>query len=550
MSQETQSPISKLHVELLWSIFLINTHPRYGDTFRAWTSPTIVESKDRPLTVIRRSSQVCKKWRDIILGAPALWGKVIDISLLCRLATEDWMNEVIRRSRGQWLYIATDNYRVLTKPLTLVKLLDDHWERIRALKATVRTGRDQSHIVEQLSQILRRPNKSIQSFKLELRFSLFGERPILDVEPPLFANSAPSLTAFHCANSFLNLDSPSPWFFQLRTLHIALEAWTYKIPQVLKALEGIPALETFTLSGENFHSDVEALPKNSIALPKLKALMLNINYIMTVKTVLDTLFIPPDCNFMVLTKYMCQAEDALDLSDACQTFHRFAQKYSNAYNTTSILLSISPAEFKFRDICPFPGASDFALEVSSSPFGEFFTPDCLSCLLSSFADCRFDKVDYMDLHLPSSGARIAPDDPNLVRFLSGLSSLTTMGLIESTLEFFVSYKSVIDPRIFSNLNTLMCDIMPLRDMSAGALLPFLKWRRDASVPIRKLDLTELDFTDLPQDLDFLEEMADLTVVWCASSEEVSHREYLCGSGNPGVLVGMGSVNTSPTDVDT
>jgi hypothetical protein len=84
--------ISKLGRDLLWKVFLINsdTNSRLSVEstiqFNEATGKRL--SRDEiffiysPLTIARRSSQVCRLWRDIILSSPSLWGRIIDFDYL------------------------------------------------------------------------------------------------------------------------------------------------------------------------------------------------------------------------------------------------------------------------------------------------------------------------------------------------------------------------------------------------------------------------------------------------------------------------------------
>ncbi|KJA24789.1 hypothetical protein HYPSUDRAFT_38451 [Hypholoma sublateritium FD-334 SS-4] len=50
------------------------------------------------LHTARATSQVCRQWRDLMLEAPLLWAKLIDMDICDNDGKLDWINEIIRRS--------------------------------------------------------------------------------------------------------------------------------------------------------------------------------------------------------------------------------------------------------------------------------------------------------------------------------------------------------------------------------------------------------------------------------------------------------------------
>ncbi|KDR84473.1 hypothetical protein GALMADRAFT_237349 [Galerina marginata CBS 339.88] len=57
-------------------------------------------SNNDALKDTRRTSQVCHRWRQILLEYPLVWGRLIDLNALCKVTVkEEWGNEVLRRSQ-------------------------------------------------------------------------------------------------------------------------------------------------------------------------------------------------------------------------------------------------------------------------------------------------------------------------------------------------------------------------------------------------------------------------------------------------------------------
>ncbi|KDR68522.1 hypothetical protein GALMADRAFT_256750 [Galerina marginata CBS 339.88] len=350
------SPISKLHAELLLSIFHMNTLTDVvnAESDAAWFSDVSPKMQDRPLTIVRRSSQVCRKWRGVILESSSLWGKVVDMSLLCGLARGHWLNEVIRRSGQQFLHVTTDNAGVSSRLPALIVLLDDHWERIRSLNVTMVVGYSAGMLVrEEVSRILRRPTEVLQSFRVEIKIDGLQIANFL-VDVPLFANSAPCLTAFSSGHLFLGQHTPNSWLSQLQTLFLSSGLPTYTLQQILQALEGMPGLVTFTITGHSVHP-VTSNAHKVVSLPNLKFLRILSGQIVTVTAILDNLVVPAGCTLVAIATQGDQFDEEEELDPrAYQSFRHYSQNYFQVYTSTSLALSITPRTFRFSDTTPHP----------------------------------------------------------------------------------------------------------------------------------------------------------------------------------------------------
>jgi hypothetical protein len=122
-------PIAKLHHDLLWQIFAINTTldlPKIGQNFRT-CSPY-----PSPLTTARHTSQVCASWRQLIIDSPSLWGNIIDLRSL-QQKSDAWRNEVLIRTGNSDLSIFGNLGGEGRKHMKefLEKLLKNHWTRIK-----------------------------------------------------------------------------------------------------------------------------------------------------------------------------------------------------------------------------------------------------------------------------------------------------------------------------------------------------------------------------------------------------------------------------------
>ncbi|KAF9559642.1 hypothetical protein CPC08DRAFT_708686 [Agrocybe pediades] len=86
-------PISVLHEEVLWKVFLLNTDFGIYSTFES-----------SPLTTARHCSHVRRQWRSIFLSSSVIWGRVVDIEDLGQKKS-GWKKEVFTRSGEALLWV-------------------------------------------------------------------------------------------------------------------------------------------------------------------------------------------------------------------------------------------------------------------------------------------------------------------------------------------------------------------------------------------------------------------------------------------------------------
>lgn len=125
-------PIHKLPHDLLYYIFLTNTHHVHRRIPRNFNSaPT-----NQGLVTTRRCSQVCQEWRRIILSSSSLWGRLLDLNLL-QQSTHHWREEVLRRTgTSAPIWITMTSYPEPIPQVVedfLFKVMNEHWNRIEVL---------------------------------------------------------------------------------------------------------------------------------------------------------------------------------------------------------------------------------------------------------------------------------------------------------------------------------------------------------------------------------------------------------------------------------
>ncbi|PPQ80596.1 hypothetical protein CVT25_001558 [Psilocybe cyanescens] len=200
------SPIYHLNLDILWRVFSMNAG-------LYWTTRTnFMDKSQRALSVLHRSSQVCRRWRQIILGSPALWGMVFELDLL---AQDDnrWRKLMMDRAKNSRLCInGTIRGGHPGSRAFFVNLLHNHWPRIRRFDVFVE---DHYLFEPETWDVFQRPALQLEIFKLYFEKE---ESAIFSIsDHPIFSNNAPVLREFMFPDTssttslfFLKHINPSP----------------------------------------------------------------------------------------------------------------------------------------------------------------------------------------------------------------------------------------------------------------------------------------------------------------------------------------------------
>ena len=94
-----------------------------------------VNNKPPVLRDVKSISQLCRLWREIVVGWSSLWGRVISLDELNQVR-DDWRTEVLRRTKTPALHI----FGILEDMRTLyfvLSLMDTQWSRVRRLELDI-----------------------------------------------------------------------------------------------------------------------------------------------------------------------------------------------------------------------------------------------------------------------------------------------------------------------------------------------------------------------------------------------------------------------------
>ncbi|KAF4613358.1 hypothetical protein D9613_010841 [Agrocybe pediades] len=258
------SPITILHEDLLWKIFLEITN----DARELFLPDT------RPISTIRRCSQVHRHWRSLILSSSSIWGRLIDMNAL-RRKTDDWMKEVVRRAGDAllWVYGEVGDSQ---RHHFLFDFLQENWRRVEMLVVTWTfwtlrlPSEDDTQLQRMKWAFLQEPAPCLRWFGLSARVlnicKLLPEH--------LFAGNAPLLTDFRIYRDSegkykYKFSTQASWIPNLSAVTFSEE---FTVAEVLNALRKMPRLQYLSLYVKSSSGSAADFRGSMMFLPALRTL--------------------------------------------------------------------------------------------------------------------------------------------------------------------------------------------------------------------------------------------------------------------------------------
>ncbi|KAF9562569.1 hypothetical protein CPC08DRAFT_372937 [Agrocybe pediades] len=99
--------ITRLPHEVLWNIFSMNANMYDDEPSRKNEYHLLADLGRRAMVTTWKSTHVCRQWREIIIGATSLWGKLIDLEVLSFI-DHIWFNEIMARTGS--LYLSKEKF--------------------------------------------------------------------------------------------------------------------------------------------------------------------------------------------------------------------------------------------------------------------------------------------------------------------------------------------------------------------------------------------------------------------------------------------------------
>ncbi|KAF9476846.1 hypothetical protein BDN70DRAFT_881897 [Pholiota conissans] len=535
VSSATIPPAFKLDDYLLWRIFITIADSEEG-------IHRLYPYHSSALHTIRRGSQVCRYWRDVILNSPSLWASVVNLTHL-QQKTDHWRDVVLRRS-GTALLTVTGAVDIAQ---SLLFILDTQWKRIRKLDVVVYDFRS---LEDERWKALQQPAPCLESFRLGCARGtpLFLQDASSNI---LFADYAPLLHEFSASQiNFLTLP---PWFAHIRVLHISS---CFTMPQLLDSLVDAHFLEW--LDVQNGFTPVTGLDRFRelpvVVLPRLSRIQIRSN----VGTCLDFLEqIQPvyGCSLALQTDDPTDAPTVwgpLLLDKLRRIVSRYSKAYFSTHNIRELSLDIQKGRFRFSgyadNMPPFnsPECHYFNVWINSRTG---FTPTIVSLLFNCLASCPFTgitslifkMVDILDFDV---------SDSDFVSFISSLPNVEVLQTGFKTIALLNGLRCDAAPHsptelpppivtpchAFPLLKTVKIqEIDQIQVNLEDVVTDFFRWRNDSGVRIESLELMIYGYvTTRTPDLSFLEYLVPgMEVVWRSAGPMM---RYVCGEGNPNKLV--------------
>jgi hypothetical protein len=454
-----------------------------------------VNNKPPVLCDVRSISQVCRHWREIVVGWPSLWGRVISLDELNQVR-DDWRIEVLRRAKTSALHI----FGILEDVRTLdfvLSLMDTQWSRIRRLELDIIASLP-AHADDRWRVILR-PAPLLQSFVLDIQTAPYAV--LTSPGKPLFGGHAPQLNTF--VPSAIDYNLRGSWTSTLRQLELTSEH-PFTIPQLLEALKCMQQLEYLQLNPNGFQGnldDVDQLMRSPhVHLPHLKYFQIEFARFWTAISLLDHIYPAPGCALNFSTFWTLEIPTEERFGELQRVVSRYTENYYGLGIATNFHLEMGSRRFSITD--PEPRIRPMSIECA-------FPGSFVANFLSFFTSDGFSNVEHLLLFDNSDSA-----DDNIAKFISCFPSLKTLHILPTTIQriydWYLTNGDSTTP--FPFLHTLQISSEPsVEDFDLRIIFDFLVWRQTIGAPIAALELEDWGWDTF--DLDVLDDLKGLKVVW-------------------------------------
>ncbi|KAF4612914.1 hypothetical protein D9613_010848 [Agrocybe pediades] len=516
-STDDSAPISVLHEDLLFNIFMENT---FLDDFHQAVVP---KGGTGALTTARRCSQVSQHWRSTYLSSPSIWGRLINLDDLLQ-GTEDWRKEVIARTGEAllWVYGGVSKWETAD---FVFSFLRKNWARVQLLLIV---DRDIYNTTTPLADgkakwaFLNEPAPQLQKIYIN------GMSPSKAEEylPParnLFNSSAPLLKHF----SIPGIIPQISWSRHLSSL--SFQSSNLTTEKFLKELQDMPELVFLGIYGNCISNpNRERCPQ--VILPKLRTLSLGTEgSFLNVGPILQCITPSPDCCLYAPLRIVRPSGIDSGEYERYETgLASFILPYLSLHPPTAVELAC---------LC-----TNFVLLQSGRKFAITFSvllpPLSPSPLLKELiSSVTFSNVSTVCVLNASSWSTSPLNFTVLEAFPSATTLITTDDAIQTLLRLGRDRISTLLPA----LSTLEVRNMSYptggRDMEESPHEQFLKLRKDLGLPLSVLNLGFI-LNNLPVDLNHFEcEHPGLLVKWSLDCQSMfgnytNFEEYRCGDGHP------------------
>ncbi|KAF9556102.1 hypothetical protein CPC08DRAFT_752720 [Agrocybe pediades] len=529
---------ARLNDDLLWLIFMKNTQ--------------LDDPSHNRLLTARSSSQVCQQWRTVLLNAPSIWGRLLDLDELGK-QPHIWRDLLAKRIADSQLWIrgsVTVGMRAYFS-----QLLKDRWNTIQLLDISDPEQNAKAELQKMYAPLLRKAS-SMQVLKLTIaeKAAMMFKQSQFSLEGFLFDDYAPYLEELVIDGISWKLQGDMLWLSNLRVMSFDDQTST---PYLLKLLSDMPLLEHVRIADHcgMFQLDEgEAMQLPFIELPHLLSLWLNSRIFFTLLPFLERLRSSPKCGLHLdqpdpsIRPLAIMSFEEIRLSQnldtrMVQAIMRYMESYFQNHPPTSlsIYVGVKGTGVTIQDYWSTQACPSFPSVCFSSVFPVCAAKELYNSMEWSSFDWlpNVDRLEFSMIH----AERPIYDFP-LTSLLSALSAVTTLCVSAESMQFLMKYRTTFKLTFFPNMRTLQITYNrsphhPTADLNE-TLPGFMLHCVGSGTPLSVVDLTLFDSKTMP-DLDFLDDaqFSHLTIKWRMDfdDEEPIIREDKC---DPEVLLGFRS----------
>ena len=341
-----------LHEDVLWGIFSLCANMNLA-----------TEDVSPAIDTLRSLSQVSSSWRRVLIAAPSLWGRVLNLARLER--SKSWLEEVVKRSDGSWLHVRAiigEEHREGGYHDFVRLFVKKHWDRIWSLNIELGMGMTSMNDTGEWILLFASPS-NLRS--VTVRSSIFAF-DLLPVRSPHLEAMELSDDARAGRHEHFENRVPSGTISMPNLRQIAIKThWQHLADSLLAALCQISPADDCLL---NF---VAPFTLTLGEMPEIVQLMPR-----------------------VLSKYLRHAAECSDLRKDSQTKVTITPTVVDFMISSPSTSHYSSASFRFSIDCAsggFPGVSQ-DLPAALPP-----------TFISSFQSIEFDEIKSLSISLSSPG---------------------------------------------------------------------------------------------------------------------------------------------------
>ncbi|PPR03976.1 hypothetical protein CVT26_001049 [Gymnopilus dilepis] len=460
------------------------------------------------------SSHVCRSWRDVIVHDALVWAGLVDLDVLLRIKLSG-VREVVKRSRG--LPVCIKASKLSDSSLKrAARILDPLWRRVEKVvvgRTTLNAwaspvgGRLELYGDSRLLwDIFSRPAPLLKHFDVDLRWA--GNANV-NVHPSLFNNDAPMISHFNAAHYTNRIPEGSAWFSNLSSVTLAFPY--KKFDELADALKKLPSLKRLSIQDDAGHSckhslsNVFAFTQDGvicdlcIRLAGLQELHLKAGA-KNLALFFKCQFVPLNCAF----HYTNVPDNTFDnvYEFIMDELADFAQKAFERAHPTCMALRWGETQYEIL----FTSDRDRGLEIKTKwpPIAFTYlpasgdTPFTLHILLPKLKACA-GLLNHFSSDSLTSITLIKISLRGPIPNLHCLWSMQAVEVIQADLPSLNLLarrllRNASDiPELLPRLNTIrVVEDLTHRDLEVAFLVHLLQIREREKVPVKTIDLTELD----------------------------------------------------------